>query len=160
MNTFISDYLERLEALIDEINLALDSLPQEGLDWVPGADMNSLAILATHVAGSLRYWIGDVVGQDPSARDRPAEFRTHDLDLPTLRGRLAASLAYAQDFLPTLSFDDLSSPRTSMRDDRQITVGWALAHALEHTAQHCGHIQLTRQLWDLFAAKSEDTDPH
>jgi hypothetical protein len=27
-------------------------------------------------------------------------------------------------------------------------VGWALLHALEHTAIHLGHIQITQQLWD------------
>jgi len=27
-------------------------------------------------------------------------------------------------------------------------VAWALLHALDHTAQHLGHMQITRQLWD------------
>jgi hypothetical protein len=29
-----------------------------------------------------------------------------------------------------------------------ITAGWALNHALAHTALHIGHAQITRQLWD------------
>jgi hypothetical protein len=27
-------------------------------------------------------------------------------------------------------------------------VAWALFHALEHTALHCGQIQIQRQLWE------------
>lgn len=28
------------------------------------------------------------------------------------------------------------------------TVAWRLAHALEHTALHLGHMEITRQLWE------------
>ena len=154
MNTFTNDYLERLDTLHHEINKAFEGLQQEALDWVPGQGMNSLAVLVFHTAGSLRYWIGDVAGDDPSGRDRPAEFLTRGVDLNALNGRLAESFAYAHDFLPTLRFEDLSSIRTSPLTNRQVTIGWALAHALEHTALHTGHIQLTRQLWDLSEAQS------
>jgi hypothetical protein len=27
-------------------------------------------------------------------------------------------------------------------------IAWSLLHALEHTALHLGHMQLTRQLWE------------
>ena len=154
METYISDYMDRLDALHDEINHALEDLPQDALDWVPGPGMNSLAVLVAHTAGSGRFWIGDIAAGEPSGRDRPSEFQTLGVGLTTLKDRLAASLAYAHDFLPTLEFNDLSSIRTSPLDSRQITVGWALNHALEHTALHTGHIQLTRQLWDLHRAQN------
>jgi len=32
-------------------------------------------------------------------------------------------------------------------------VAWALAHALEHTALHLGHIQIGRELWQEGFAK-------
>ena len=154
MDTFIADYLERLDTLHQDIKKTVEDLPQNALDWVPGPDMNSLAVLVAHTAGSLRYWIGDVAGKDPSGRDRPGEFRTHGVELIALNGKLAASFDYARDFLPALGYQDLSSIRISPLHDRQVTVGWALAHALEHTALHTGHIQLTRQLWDASAAES------
>jgi uncharacterized damage-inducible protein DinB len=154
MNTFVVDYLERLDSLYDEVVNAIENIPQHALDWVPGPGMNSLAVLAIHVAGSSRYWIGDVAGESPSGRNRPAEFHATGVDLNTIKERLAASLAYAHEFMPTLSFEDLSSPRISPRDNRQVTIGWALAHALEHTALHTGHMQLTRQLWDISMTQS------
>ena len=118
------------------------------LDWVPGPEMNSLAVLVTHVAGSERYWVGDVIASEPSDRDRPAEFRTSGLDAETLKSRLAGSLAYIRGVLERLVFQDLEAIRTSPRDNHQLTVAWCLAHSLTHTATHMGHIQLTRQLWD------------
>jgi len=42
--------------------------------------------------------------------------------------------------------DNLQQIRNSPRDDRKFTVGRALAHALQHTALHLGHAQVTRQL--------------
>lgn len=146
MNVIATDYLERLDSLQEEINKTIDGLPQNALDWFPGPGMNSLAVLVAHTAGSLRYWVGDVAGEDPSGRDRPAEFRTQGVSWKILSQKLADSIAYAHEFLPRLADKDLGSTR--FLTDRQVTVSWALAHALEHTALHTGHIQLTRQLWD------------
>jgi uncharacterized damage-inducible protein DinB len=148
MQLFAEEFLNTFQTLHAEIERAVESLPQAALDWVPGPDMNSLAVLVTHVAGSERYWIGDVIAGEPSGRDRPAEFRTSGLDVETLKGRLAGSLAYVRGVLERLTLQDLETTCVSPRDNRQLTVAWCLNHALAHTATHMGHIQLTRQLWD------------
>ena len=147
MQPFFQDYLDRLQELHADIVGAIEGLPEAALDWVPGLGMNSLGVLAVHVAGAERYWIGDVAAGDPSGRDRGAEFRAQGLDAATLKGRLADALAYARSVLEGLSLGDLEEPRISPRDGRRFTVGWSLAHALEHTAIHVGHAQITRQLW-------------
>jgi hypothetical protein len=41
----------------------------------------------------------------------------------------------------------LETERTHPRHGNQVSVAWALLHALEHAATHVGHIQLTVQLW-------------
>lgn len=92
MHPFFQDYLDRLQRLHDYIERAIQGLPQTALDWVPGPNMNSLSVLIVHVTGAERYWIGDVVGRDPSGRDREAEFRAQGLDVATLKKRLADSL--------------------------------------------------------------------
>lgn len=142
------DYLDRLQALHIDIGRAIEGLPQAALDWVPGPDMNSFCVLVVHVTGAERYWIGDVVGRDPSGRDREAEFRSHGLDVVALETRLAETLAYTRGVLEKLTAHDLGTLRISPRDGRKFTVAWSLAHALEHTAIHVGHVQITRQLWD------------
>jgi len=133
---------------LPEIECAIDGLPPSALDWVPGPDMNSLAALAVHVAGAQRYWIGDVVGRDPSGRDRAAEFQVRGLDATALKAHLAESLAHSRGVLEGLALSDLDAVRVSPRDGRKFPVPWCLAHALEHTALHLGHMHITRQLWE------------
>ena len=62
--------LDELSELHGEVTKALDDVPAEALDWMPGPEMNSLSILIVHLMGAERYWIGDVVKGDPSFRDR------------------------------------------------------------------------------------------
>ena len=45
MKRLFEDYLERLGALHAQIGTAIEGVPQEALDWVPGAGMNSLSVL-------------------------------------------------------------------------------------------------------------------
>ena len=148
MQPFFADYLDRLQELHENILQAIEGLPPDALDWTPGPGMNSLCVLVVHVSGAERYWIGDVVARDPSDRDRAAEFRVQGLDAAALENRLADTLVYTRGVLETLTLEDLETIRISPRDGRRFTVAWSLAHALEHTAIHVGHIQITRQLWE------------
>ncbi len=148
MDLYFNDYYDHLQRLHAEIEQVLDGLPQGALDWVPGEGMNSLGVLAYHVAGAERFWIGDIVAGEPSGRDREAEFRTYGLDAELLKERLSASLSYSRGVLEGLSLNDLHAARISPRDGRQFSVGWALAHNLEHIAVHMGHMQVTRQVWE------------
>ena len=148
MLTILKDYLERLESLHADIGQTVEGLSPVALDWGPGPDMNSLAVLAAHIAGSERYWIGDIAGNDPSGRVREAEFQTGGLDEATLTTRLETALAHSQATLEKLTLAELEVKRTDPRDGNEYTVAWALFHALEHTALHLGQMQLTRQLWE------------
>ncbi|MCL4876749.1 MAG: DUF664 domain-containing protein [Anaerolineae bacterium] len=155
MDRFFEDYLERLHDLHQDIEKAIDGLPPEALDWSPMNDTNSINVLVVHLTGAERYWIGDVAGQDPSDRNRDAEFEAKGLDAAALKHRLASSEAYARQLLAALSVNDLGQERLSPRSSRTFTVSWALLHAMEHTALHVGHIQMTRQWWEQRA--QEDT---
>lgn len=148
MNPFFEELLNRFLELHAEILDGIKGLPQEALDWHPGAEMNSIGVLIAHIAGAERYLIGDVVLEDPSHRDRPAEFLTKGLNGPELSRRLKESEDYLKQAFETLELDDLDKTRRFPRDGRQVKVSWSLLHALEHTANHLGHIQLVLQLWE------------
>ena len=156
MLPILRDYLERLQSLHADIERTIEGLSTKALDWTPGPDMNSLAMLAVHVAGAERYWIGHVVGRDSSDRDRSAEFRARGLDAALLKACLAATLAHSQGVLEGLTLPDLEASRVSPRNGREFTAAWCLAHALEHTALHLGHMQITRQLWEQARLASGD----
>lgn len=148
MERAFADYLNRLQNLHAEIDKAIGGLPVKALDWAPTADMNSLAVLVVHLAGAERYWIGDVIAQDPSGRNREAEFRTQGLTVEQLKQRLNDADAFARTVLESLKLADLEAERLSTRDNRQYSVAYALSHVLAHTALHVGHAQIMRQLWD------------
>lgn len=155
MLEMLTTYFNRLEELHRDLNRALEGLPAEALNWSSGPEMNSLAVLAAHTAGSERYWIGDVVARDDSQRDRAAEFRIQAGSAAELIARLDAALAHSRSVLERLTLSDLDEKRTEPPQQREVTVAWALFHALEHMAVHLGHMQLMHDLWQAQAADVE-----
>lgn len=148
MQTFFTDYMNLLQDCHNGILQAIEGLPSEALDWVPGEDMNSISVLVFHTTGSVRFWIGDIAAQEPSNRDRDAEFRVRGVGTDILKKRLADNLEYVSSVLEKMSLQDLESSRVRPSDGREFTVAWALLHALEHATSHLGQIQITRQLWE------------
>jgi uncharacterized damage-inducible protein DinB len=148
MEKFFSDYLDRLEGLHYRIAVALEGLPQQGIDWVPGEEMNSIGVLVTHIAGAERYWIGDVVAGDESSRVRATEFETTGMDRESLLARLDEVLAHSRGVLAGLHEEQLTEERASPRVEERFTLAWSLLHALKHTAEHVGQVEMTRQLWE------------
>ncbi len=156
MERFYQDFMQRLGDMYDDLETAVSGLPQEALDWVPGADMNSLCVLVVHVVGAARYWVGDVCVGDVSNRDRDAEFAAKGHSDQALKAILKDSLRYSRGVVENLSISDLAQmcpapgrPITPGSNElRQFSLGWSLLHALEHTSVHVGHAQITRQLWD------------
>lgn len=147
MESIYDDYLNNLDELHLDIEKALEGLTPAALDWVPQPGMNSIGVMVYHLTGAEGYWIGDVIGGGKSDRDREAEFKVQGMDAETLRMRLTDSRAMAAVVLSGLKTSDLESRRLA-RHQREVTVAWALGHALKHTATHMGQIQLTRELWD------------
>ena len=148
MQTLFEDYLNCLQGLHQEIKKIIEGLPQSEIDSVPESDMNSLGVIVSHVAGSERFMIGDIVAKDPSGRDRDAEFRTQGIDPAELNKRLDNSLAYTRQVLERLSIEDLDTPCFSPYDGRTYTSGFYLFRVLGHVASHLGHAQITRQMWE------------
>jgi uncharacterized damage-inducible protein DinB len=146
MDQIFIDYLDLFAQLHANCKDLISGLPQQSLDWRPGEDMNSLCVLVTHLTGAERYWVGDVAMGEPSGRNRDDEFLAKEMSAEKLIKKLDDSLAYIQAAFERLMVDDLSKTRVSPRDGREFSIGWAISHALEHTALHVGHIQITRQL--------------
>jgi uncharacterized damage-inducible protein DinB len=110
--------------------------------------MNSINVLVVHLTASEKYWIGAMGLGEPTDRVRDEEFQARGLTVDELKQRLNAADEYARQALPHFTLPDLATVRKSARSEKTFTVGWCLLHALEHSALHLGHIQLTRQLWE------------
>jgi uncharacterized damage-inducible protein DinB len=148
MQLFYKEYINNLQELHNEIQSVIEGLPQDALDWIPGNNLNSISVLIFHISGAERYWLGDVVEQFPSGRNREAEFHVRNISIDALITRLNESQEYVSRVLERITLQDLEASRTSHRNNREVTVAWALNHILKHTALHVGHIQITRQLWE------------
>ena len=147
MLPFYEALTERFHDLHEQIRNDLNSLPPEALDWIPGHEMNSVSVIITHLTGAERFLIGDVVMQDPSNRNRDAEFLVKGLTKADLSRRLDETEAYIANALANLTLEDLATERIHPRHGNQVKVAWALLHALDHVATHLGHINITTQLW-------------
>jgi hypothetical protein len=138
---------ERFRRHHADIGKAVEGLPVEALDWVPGKDMNSINVLVVHSLGAEQRLIGSVALDEPPSGKRDEEFTARGLSADGLKQRLAASDDFLLQALPRISLADLDMIHT-IHETEQRSVAWILLHALEHTALHLGHIQITRQLWD------------
>lgn len=147
MDALFADVIERLDELHAGYCEQLDGLSIEELDWSPGAEMNSLCVLAVHVTAAERFWIGIAIDARIE-RDRPAEFRACGHSLADLKARFAANTAFYRQVFGGQSVDRLGERvRFRFMDrSRECTRGWALLHGLAHTAEHLGHAGMTRQL--------------
>ena len=116
---------------------------------IRGAEMNSLCVLAVHVTAAERFWIGIAIDNVPE-RDRPSEFRAKGHSPEDLLSRFSANIAFYKSAFETQSADGLGEQLSLEFIDRKIECsrGYALLHALDHTAEHLGHAGMTRQLLD------------
>ena len=80
---------------------------------------------------------------------RATEFETAGQDVARLVALLDEVQAHSHAVLARLTHDDLVARHaTSFANLPSVSGMWGLTHALEHAAQHVGHIQMTRQLWE------------
>lgn len=146
--TIFTDLADRFAEIHGDLLKAVDGLPGEALDWIPGKEMNSINVLVTHLVASQKYWIDAVALGEPTNRVREEEFKVQGIKTEDLRQLILDANASVSRSLARFSLGDLETSRKSPRNDRIFSIGWCLLHALEHSALHLGHIQLTRQLWE------------
>jgi uncharacterized damage-inducible protein DinB len=120
-------------------------LSNEAMNWRPGAETNSIAVLVAHTWGSAQMWTARASGT-AIERDRAAEFRVafgaaEGEALIRRAGERVAMFVGAID--PATYGDARADP-----DGEHDTVAKCLIHALEHTQEHYGHACLTRQMWE------------
>ncbi len=151
MNAELDTYRRYLLDRIAAIPSALEGLSTDELNRVPDfPGANSLFVIATHVFGSTRSWVlGIVCGQDLD-RDRPSEFvarGTFD-QLAEPARRLSRDIEQALSSLDPAFLDDRYTPPKKLWGDgepHELMRRDGLAHMLEHTGLHLGHIHITRQ---------------
>lgn len=144
-----ADVLERIgRGVLEE----LKDLPQDVLNRsVAIPEANTLFALATHLVGSGEFWVLALAGGREIRRDRDAEFRASGTyaELVVRYTRWMAELRSVVSELPEDAWNRIAEPPSQFRGSlgqKPLTVRACLLHAVEHSALHLGHIQLTRSL--------------
>jgi len=127
-----SDYFPKIERCLEALN-------DEDVWWRSDEGSNSIGNLLLHLEGSTRMWIVDVAGGSKSPRDRQQEFdERRRIPKAELVGRLKRMLAETDDVLSRLDPATLLEFRQSPWEE--VTVFWAIYHAVEHFSMHTGQI--------------------
>ena len=129
-----SDYLPKIERCVE-------ALTDEDVWWRADEGSNSIGNLLLHLEGSTRGWIINVTGGSDSPRDRAREFDEREpVPRAELIARLKETLAEADEVLARLAPETLLERRKTQWEE--VTVLWAVYHAVEHFAMHTGQIVL------------------
>jgi uncharacterized damage-inducible protein DinB len=148
MDPSIEDHWKTLDELHADIFEAVEPLTDDQINWRHPALSNSIGILLRHVAGSERWWIGEVIGGRPMHRVRDTEFEHERLQKAPLVAGLREALALVKGVLEQTTPADLGQVLEGERRGKpyRYTKEWALLHSLQHTAYHLGQIQLFRKM--------------
>ncbi len=146
MEPVVTTAREHLKLTRDAYRETIRGMDQAALNWRPGPDTNSAAVLIVHIAGSERELLHTIRGLT-TERDRDAEFRATAESDAELLARLDEMDALFDDMAPHITADDLAVDRTRWNGATNTGLYWLL-HDVSHLREHLGHIQLTKQMYE------------
>lgn len=147
-------YAQRtLDAQAERFASVVDGLPPEALTWRPGDEAtNSIAQIVRHVAAWQPWYLGVALGDpvpldDETLNKKQADSLEND---PTtaaeLRMLVETTRAQTAETLGRIDALDLDEEITPYGDPEPRS--FYLSGAIDHAAEHIGHVELTRQLWE------------
>lgn len=147
-------YAQRtLDAQAERFAAVVDGLTPEALAWRPGDETtNAIAQIVRHVIAWQPWYLGVALG-DPVPLDDAAleQKQTESLDNgPTTAAALQALIETSR----TQTAAALDRMGTADLDEEIVPYGdpeprcFYLSGAIDHAAEHIGHAELTRQLWE------------
>ncbi len=116
----------------------------ETLNWSPGPDLNSIAVIVIHSLGSeldTLLFVRDL----KSDRDRDAEFQVHANDADMLLDAIDRADAALMEHATAITASDLEAIRTRPGREPQTGLHWLLNN-YGHAREHLGHLHVTVQL--------------
>lgn len=137
--------VEFLDTQLEKVRGVLEEFPEEKLWKRPAVGVVSLGNLVCHVAGSMREWFENGLGQGDWSRDRQFEFdRDGDLDKAALREHLDQTRIYCGKFLDAVNQENWEDERRFR--DKPYSVREVLWHQVEHVAFHAGQAAFLRRM--------------
>jgi DinB superfamily len=131
----------------------VSGLDADALNWVPTPGANSIATIITHVVGSEAETLRSLAGL-ACDRDREAEFEVRE----STRDQVLELLDEADDLIAAVTAligverleSGLTLPTLPV-DEARLGLTWLVGN-YGHAKEHLGHVELTRQLYEVQGA--------
>jgi uncharacterized damage-inducible protein DinB len=122
-----------------KIQRCVEQLPDEDIWWRVHETDNSIGNLILHLSGNIRQWIISGLGGAENVRNRPQEFAER-MKIPKgdLLRLFAETIHEADAVLGTFDTEKLLEVRHFQKWDHSCL--YAIAHVVEHVAEHMGQI--------------------
>ncbi len=148
MDAHVAPHLHVLEDLHRRVTETVAPLGDDDINRTVAGLKNSPGILLRHIAGSERYWIGEIVGGSPAHRNRDSEFGRERLQKGALLAELDGVMALTREVLGRLGAADLLQEVDVQRSRGVVkeTKALALLHATQHLAYHLGQLRYAAKL--------------
>ena len=141
-----------LDGSLTALRGTVEGLEPDALNWRPGSETNTVAVLVTHTMSSTRWWLCLAMGKPLPERDRASEFLATTDNPQELLAWCDEMATQLRALLDTEAPFDAAvireRPTGSAGKPGPVTASWALLFALGHLQEHVAHAQMTRQLWE------------
>ena len=142
---FVRDIISLHQDTHQQLREAIAGLEGDALNWQPGPDTSSIAIIIVHSLGAEAEMLRNLL-DIPTHRVRDEEFIRHDYQPAELEELIAQAEADWRELAPRLGADELRTaiPRPN-KPVPQTGLFW-LVRNFGHMREHLGQIWLTRQM--------------
>lgn len=145
MDATVSQVVDLYRSVHQQLRSLVQDMDGDQLNWSPGPDLNSIAVIVTHTLGSeldTLLFVRGIKGD----RDREAEFQVRVGSAAELLAAIDRADALLAEHGESITADDLATTRTRPDRDPQIGLHW-LVNNYGHAREHLGHLHMTRQLY-------------
>ena len=141
-NPLIEDFVGEYNRYQQLAESAMAQMSDEALNYVPGNDCNSAAMIVAHVSGNLQSRFTNFLTEDGEKpwRQRDEEFGDRTCTRDEVKAMWTAGWAVIAREVCTLTDADLSRVVTIRQ--QPLTVHAALCRSIAHVAYHVGQIVL------------------
>lgn len=145
MDATISTIVDLYRSVHQQLRDLVQDMDSDQLNWSPGPELNSIAVIVTHTLGSeldTLLFVRDIQGD----RDRDAEFQVSVDSADDLLAAIDRADALLAEHGESITAADLATTRTRPDRDPQVALHW-LVNNYGHAREHLGHLHVTRQLY-------------
>lgn len=131
----------------------VEAYPSDEALWrvLPGTT-NSGGVLARHLAGNMRHFVGALLGGSGYFRDRTDEFSQRNLPRADVAAELRTAAHEVESALTVLPIERLSTPFPVAVQELRLSTQQFLLHLVAHLGYHLGQIDYHRRTQDAESA--------